>query len=53
MLHLVELLDELLQLSGIDLLEGLLQRLSLGLLGDVELSFQELLQLVEPLGLVI
>lgn len=52
-LHLVELLHQLFELGWLNLLQSLLKGLSLGLLRDVELSFQELLELIQSLGLVV
>jgi len=46
MLDLVELLNQLLQLISVHFLQNLLQGLALGLLWNLELNFQVLLQLV-------
>ena len=46
LLHLIELLDELLEASRTNLLEGLLESVSSDLLWDVKLSFKELLKLI-------
>jgi hypothetical protein len=51
--HLVELLHQLLQSRRVRLLESVLQRLALVVIWDVELGLDVLLQLIQPLSLVI
>lgn len=53
LLHLIELLHKLFETSWANLFESLLECISPNLVRDIQLSFQELLELMKPFGLLI
>jgi hypothetical protein len=53
LMQLIELLHELLEASGSNLLKSLLEGISFDAFRDVKLSFKIVLKLIEPIGFLI